>query len=168
MNVEGFLGSEEERAARRLLEQANDALKGRGGRRAGIYRAAVRACRTRGSRRLPAGRDRRARRAGLAIPAIAQTRRSENPVRGPANAAGRDTIEGCLRHRDRQRRHAVPGRFGHDGALGTRSSIRLVVHPILTTTRDSVGSAHGASQRAQKRRLRAARKFHPHSCRTRR
>jgi glutamate dehydrogenase len=31
MNVEGFLGSEEERAARRLIDQANGALKSRGG-----------------------------------------------------------------------------------------------------------------------------------------
>lgn len=31
MNVEGFLGSEEERIAHRLVEQANDALKGRDG-----------------------------------------------------------------------------------------------------------------------------------------
>ncbi len=36
MNVEGFLGSEEERIARRLVEQANDALKGRGGVDAGF------------------------------------------------------------------------------------------------------------------------------------
>ena len=31
MNVEGFLGSEEERAARRLIDQASGALKNRGG-----------------------------------------------------------------------------------------------------------------------------------------
>ena len=31
MNVEGFLGSEEERAARRLIDQANEVLKSRDG-----------------------------------------------------------------------------------------------------------------------------------------
>ena len=76
MNVEGFLGSEEERVARRLVEQANEPSKAAAASVQGFVAAPVRACGARRSCRLQPRRTRRRRRAGLAIPAIAQTRQS--------------------------------------------------------------------------------------------
>ena len=134
-------GSDEERAARRLIAQAGTILQ----------RPASATCRRAFVAALFAGAspedlvryeprelaDLAGRR--LAVPRRAQARRAEDPLRHAAR--GRRRSGGArqvgLDHRDRQRRHAVPGRLGAGRAGRAGLDVRLVVHPIFTVERDA-------------------------------
>ena len=62
----------------------------------------------------------------------------------PRSASTTPTRRGRLvvaayHRRDRQRRHAVPRRFGHPAINDGGRVVRLVIHPILTVARDADG-----------------------------
>ena len=85
----------------------------------------------------------------------AQARRAENPLRAPGRTATH--LEVDLGARDRQRRHAVPGRLG-DGRTrpSAGSTSRLVVHPVFAVERDKAGRLTAPPTRPAAARTRRA------------
>ena len=114
MNVQPQFDSDEERAARRLIEQAGTILKGRRGDMPEASRSSCsRGTPRRGSRALRGARTGRPRRSAPGCscserkPGAAEVRFESRP-----GADRRGRIERGVDHRDRQRRHAVPARLG--------------------------------------------------------
>ena len=103
-----------------------------------------------------AGRARGAGPRGLGVSRRAQARRAENPLRAAASL-GRRPPEVDLGDRDRQRRHAVPGRFGDGrtdrarprrrGWSRIRSSRSSATRPASSTARRSERGSDKATAR---------------------
>ena len=169
MNVQPQFGSDEERAARRLIEQAGTILKGLRGDMPESFRAAPVRGRVAGRpRALRAARARRPRRAGLAVPRPAQARHAEGPLRVARRPDRRGARQVGLDHRDHQHRHAVPARLG-DGRIDRAGARRP---PRAASDLHGGARPHRRADRLPRRRpggrRGAARELHPHPCRAHR
>ena len=116
-------GSDEERAARRCIDAAGRAAGRRPARRAGRASSPLLFARAAPEDlvRYDAARTRGARARGLGVSRRAQAGRAEDPLRVARRRRGR-AAQGDLGDRDRQRRHAVPGRFGDGRARPSAGS----------------------------------------------
>ena len=140
-----FPASEHENAARAVIEQAGAALAARRSDiPADLRRAALRPRGGGGRAVLRGRRSRRSGRARLRFSQGAAAGRAENPLRnGGAERVGRAQVG--LGDRDRQRRHAVPGRLG-DGRARRAPAQR------------AAGGASGVRRAARRRQARRARR----------
>jgi len=140
MNVEGFLGSEEERAARHLIEQADDALKDRGGELANGFVARLFA---------HAAPEDLVGYAPAELAALAEQAWQFLQLRKPGSPKIRfappEMPPGSTRLKDISVIEIVNDDmpFLVDSVMTALAehdlSIRLVVHPILTVVRDPAG-----------------------------
>ena len=113
MNIQGVVGRVEEQAASRLIARADEHLKGDPAE--GLRRTAAGGHVAGGSRRLRARRTCRARARSLRVLCRTQAGQPEDSRHQSRRTRQMAAQQGHHRHRDRQRRHAVPGRFGDGG-----------------------------------------------------
>ena len=169
MNIQAQFGSDEERAARRLIEQAGTILKGLRGDMPESFAQLLFA----GASPEDLVRYEARELADLAEAAwlflrTAQARHAQDPVRVAHGPDRRRARQGGLDHRDRQRRHAVPARLG-DGRTD-RAGARCP--PRAASDLHGGARPHRRADRLPRRgpggRRRDARELHPHPRRARR
>ncbi len=130
----------------------------------GFRGAAVRPCRRRGPHPLRGGGARGHCGGDLALRRRTQAGDSEDPYRDGA-AGRRSPAQERLHHRTRQRRHAVPGRFGHGRADRAGSRRPTPGASRLCRRARPCRCAGQAFDRGRSVRRGAARKRDPDSCR---
>ena len=165
MAAANLAGTDEERAEQALIAAAGKISERRQSRGPGGFHR--RAVRLRGPGR-PMRYDAR-QLAGLAADAWSllagpKTGSAENPLRDGGAGGRRCSPADRVGARDRQRRHAVPGRFRARRAGRTRRRCPLRRAPRVHGRARRGRAADGIQGHAAARR-RAARKRHPHPCR---
>ena len=169
MNVQPQFGSDEERAARRLIEQAGTILKGLRGDMPESFPPLLFA----GASPEDLVRYEPRELADLAEQAwlfLGQRKLGTPKIRFESRAGpiGAERVKSVVDHRDHQHRHAVPARLG-DGRIDRAGARRP---PRAASDLHGGARPHRRADRLPRRRpggrRRAARELHPHPCRAHR